>query len=150
MSNAAKIALLSAFILRPGLWDEVAEAWSRLIPHDWPGEHQEHIRADVESGRAHLLDCVNDYTGERVGFVVAAVDKSFPEPELLIRAAYSAAGPAHNLTAEVLPQIYAHARELGCRTIRCHTMRPGLVSKLMRAGWHPSEIVCRFDLANNV
>lgn len=144
LMHAAKIALLAGFLLRPGNWDAEAEAWSRLLPHDWPGEHSGHLGERVASGEAQAVDILQD--GVRVGVLVYDVDQSFSSPEMVILAAYSAAPGSCDITAHCLPQIKQHAHEIGCATIRFHTMRPGLIAKCIKSGFRVSEVVMRTNV----
>ena len=145
MMHATKIALLASFILRPGNWDAQAEAWSRLIPHDWPGSHADRLGEIVKSGSAECMDLSHSESLERIGVLVYTVDRSFDLPEMVILAAY-AGDPHYDITAHCLAELEASARSLGCATIRFHTMRPGLVRKSIRAGWRLSEAVMRKDI----
>lgn len=141
--TTAKTALLAAFILRPGVLDDQAESWSRLIPHDFPGDYASHLRAEVAAGRAELLDLVTP--SGRAGMVVVSVER-FEPPELVVVAAFGR--DRVPLTPEFLPQLEALARSRGCATVRFHTMRPGLVSAGLGAGYSVSEIVMRKDVRN--
>lgn len=142
-AKSAKLALLGAFILQPAQWDAQAEAWSRLLPHDWPGEHRGQLAALVTSGEAVLMDLRRD--GERIAFVVYRVDRHFPEPECVIVAAYSAAGKI-DATELCLDELQDLAARIGCATLRFNTMRPGLIAKAQRAGGRVSEVIVRFDV----
>ncbi len=142
-AKTAKLALLGAFILRPAAWDARAEGWSRLLPHDWPGEHSAHLGEMVSTGRAQMLELLRD--GERIGFLVYEIDRDFAPPEFVILAAYS--GDARvSVTAHCLPEIEATARAIGCATIRFHTMRPGLIARARAAGFRVSEVIARKDI----
>ena len=136
----AKTDLLARSLLRPGCFDGQAEAWAKRIPHDEPGDFAEFLRDRVANGSAQLADMVTD--GQRVGFCVYAVVDLTGEQELVVIAAFGRA-PARDLTAEFLPQIEVLARSEGCVSIRFHTMRPGLVSKAIRAGCRVSEVIIR-------
>jgi hypothetical protein len=138
-----RIAVLAALMLRPGIWDAQAAAWSRLIPHDWPGDFAEHWAALIREKKAEVCDAVIE--GRRVGVVVFSICREYPTPELVILGAFASAG-GHDLTAEAFPQIYRLAIERGCRTVRFHTMRAGLIAKAVAAGWTVSEVVVRKDL----
>jgi hypothetical protein len=142
--TTAKTALLAAFLLRPGVLDETAAAWSRQIPHDFPGDYSEHLRGLVSQGSAKVLDMVTP--DGRAGFIVYQVEQ-FNPPELLVVAAFGR--DRANLTAEFMPQIEALARRLGCATVRFHTMRPGLVSAGLGMGYSVSEIVMRKDVRSH-
>ncbi|MCM2274628.1 MAG: hypothetical protein NDI75_07560 [Candidatus Didemnitutus sp.] len=148
MSVAAKVSLLSAYVLRPGHWDATAEQWSRMLPHDWPGDAAKNLADLVASGAAEVwkLYREGEDTGDAHGLLVASVDRNFSPPEFVVQAAYSLAPGNADLTAQCLPAIEARARSLGCGTVRFHTMRPGLVAKSLRAGFHVSEVVMRKPL----
>lgn len=142
MNTAVKLAMLSRIFLASGTWDETADAWARLIPHDSPGIHGDHLRAQVEAGEAKL-DYIVTPAG-RVGILVYTV-MDYPVPEFVIIAMYARESGA-DLTAEVYPSVRDKARAMGCGTIRFHTMRPGLVRKACALGFRVSEVVMRADI----
>lgn len=143
MKLASKIALLGAFILQPCHWDEQAEAWSRALPHDWPGSHAGVLAEAVKSGRASMLNITHN--GKRVGFIVYRIDRDFTLPEFEIIAAYSGEGRI-DVTASCLDQLADLAAREGCASIRFHTMRPGLIAKAEAAGYRVSEVIMRRDV----
>lgn len=143
----AKLGLLAGLILRPGIWDAQAQAWSRLIPHDWPGDYVDHWTRMVERGDAESFDAIQD--GRRVGFLLVTVCHEFDTPELILLGAYAVSG-GHDLTLSALPQIEAIARAKGCATVRFHTMRPGLIGKALRDGFTVSEVILRKDVLHVV
>jgi len=145
VKHAAKIALLAGFILRPGHWDDQADAWSKLLPHDWPGTHAETLGEKVKSGELRCLDLLKEGSPEKIGTVLYDIDSQFPQPEMVIVAAYSGANK-FDVTAHCLPELEALAVSLGCATIRFNTMRAGLVAKTSRNGWRVSEIIMRKDV----
>lgn len=142
MNAAAKLALLSRVVLAPAIWGENAERWSRGIPHDFPGDFAAHLKHQCESGPCEVREIVAD--GAPVGFLVFEIDH-IPEcpPELVIHA--MAGRDGSDLSEAVAPRLLELARELSCRTVRFHTMRPGLVKKARQLGFHVSEIVLRAD-----
>lgn len=149
MNTVAKMALLAAFILRPCHWDAQAEAWARLLPHDSPEDYGEHFTALVRSGEAQAFELVTapgaPVAGSRVAIVIARVQNIAGLGEFVIEGVYCAKN--HNrLTAAFLPQLEAKARELGCATLRFHTMRPGLVETATQAGYRVCEVICRKDV----
>ena len=143
MSHTGKLALLAALVLRPGLWDADAAAWSKLIPHDWPGECGEHWEKLVETKAAEVVFVFNG--SEKIGFLVFSIESKFSRPELIVLGAFSPV-TRHDLTATVLPQIEDFARARGCGTVRFNTMRPGLISKSLRAGFVVSEVIMRKEI----
>lgn len=143
MSHAAKLALLAALVLRPGNWDAQAAAWSKLIPHDWPGECGDSWEKMIAAGEAEIVFA--EKNGERIGFIVFNINREFPSPELVVLGAFSPAS-RFDLTAETLPQIESLGLLRGCKTVRFHTMRPGLIAKSLRAGFVVSEVILRKEI----
>lgn len=150
MKTVAKMALLAAFILRPCHWDAHAEAWARLLPHDSPEDYGEHFTALVRSGEAQAYELVTAQGaegagGSRVAIVIARVQNIAGLGEFVIEGVYCAKNHK-GLTAAFLPQLEAKARDLGCATLRFHTMRPGLVETAVAAGYRVCEVICRKDV----
>lgn len=134
-ANRAKMEQLTGFILRPGQWDADAAAWSRRIPHDWPGDHVENLRRQHSAGEIELVHVYED--GRKAGFLAYARDGR----EFVIVSCFSRTGD--DFCAQALPQIEALALAAGCDSIRFHTMRPGLVKKAQTLGFRVSEIILR-------
>lgn len=137
MNIAVKVDQLSRFALSPSLWDASADEWARSIPHDNPGNVAEVVANAVRSGLARLFYVERE--GARVGAVVCEFDAA--AGELIVIA-------AHGRDREKLTQTYFDlvedlARKSGCKSVRFHTMRPGLVRRALSAGWRASEIVMR-------
>ena len=143
MKTAAKQDLLAKFLLRPCQWDATAAAWSRLLPHDSPEFYGNLLSKLVKEGTAAAYELTGP--DGRIAIMVASINREYAEPKLTIWAAIS---PDNNrtLTEDFLPQIEAKARELGCRTVAFHTMRPGLLEKAMRLGYRTCEVICRKDV----
>lgn len=150
----AKLALLAAVILRPGLWDAQAQAWSKLIPHDFPSDYIEHWTKLIRSGDAEVLDILavtpgtEIKTGVRVGVVVVTICHDFLTPELIVLGAFSSDKHA-DLTEVSLTQIQEIADSKGCGSVRFHTMRPGLIAKALRAGFTVSEVIMRKEVVRH-
>ncbi len=143
MNRAAKVALLSALIVRPGHWDAECEAWAKMLPHDSPELHAQRLAEMVRVGEAYSLDLCDDQ--QRVGILVYSIDEHLPEAEFVIHAAYSAEGHL-DLTAEFLPRLCAVARAKGCASVRFNTVRPALIEKAIAQGFTVSEVIMRKDV----
>lgn len=139
------MSLVSAFVLRPAIWDRQAEAWARLLPHDSPEDYGALFSQMIKTGAARAFELVKNSDGRRVAIVVARVDRSYKSGELVIEGAFAPQNRG-DLTAEFLPELEAKARDLGCATVRFHTMRAGLVAKAMQAGFRVCEVICRKDV----
>jgi hypothetical protein len=158
-ASPAKLALLASVLLTPGHWDAQAQAWSRLIPHDWPGDYVDHWTKLIAARKAEVFDVLEpvqkvadnagNFDTRRVGVVIVTVCHDFPTPELIVLGAYSKESRMP-LTLDAMPQIENIARFKGCATIRFHTMRPGLVSKALLSGFTVSEVVMRKDVPDGV
>lgn len=146
-ASVSKLELLARVVLEPALWDAHADAWARLIPHDFPGSHAENLLDLVTRGAAQLCRLVTP--SGCVGFVVFDVEESKGcPPELVILAASGRDGT--DLTEAMGPAFERIGAKHGCRTIRFHTMRPGLIKKARSLGYRVSEVIMRRDLPATV
>lgn len=142
MTTAAAKSLFLALVRAP--WDEQAAAWSKLIPHDWPGENDKILAEAVAAGTAELFQVTRD--GKAVGIVVTEVDHGFNPPELLVRAAY--ARDMKPCALELGDLLDGIAKSKGCGTVRFHTMRGGLIAKARAHGWQISEVILRKNVSS--
>lgn len=140
MNHAATLAQLGRYMLRASHWGADAEAWSKTLPSDSPAWNAAWLRNEVMRGRASVAALVSD--GAEVGFVVY---QATPDREFVVMAAWGRDGS--NLT-EVIDDLASQlARSLGCTVFRVHTMRAGLIDKLIGRGFRVSETILRKDLA---
>ncbi|WP_299394634.1 hypothetical protein [Pelagibius sp.] len=96
-------------------------------------------RGEVKAGR---LAVYGAHLGrQRVGTVLLRYEQLDKGREMVIVAAagYSRA----DLVALFLPRLETIARLYGCRSVRFHTVRAGLVRKAQRRGYAPVDIVLR-------
>lgn len=135
------------YVLRPGFLDaEKRKALHLRIPQDSPVETFAGVESGVKSGEFQLFDVYQD--GKRIGFTVSTVTEGDAGRELLSIASYSDGGKGADVTGGAMPILEKIAQEQGCTGIRLHTMRTGLVEKLIPEGWYVSEIVMRKNLSN--
>jgi hypothetical protein len=140
MKHAATLDQLGRYVLRPSQWDAQAEAWSRFLPSDCPGDSVAWFRSQVTSGAAKCCKLLRD--GEPIGFVVFRVE---PDNELLLMGAFGRDG--ENLLTDVLAHYFESiARAAECTSMRLHTMRPGLIAAAQKHGFRVSEVICRKHL----
>lgn len=132
------------FVLREGYLDAQKRAClHRLIPQDSPTEGMHIVERGIDSGEMKLLDVFED--GRIVGITIYSIEENENGREFLSIASYGESGS--DLSRSIIPKLEDYAREFGCKTIRLHTMRTGLVKKLTdHLGWYVSEIVMRKDL----
>lgn len=143
MNATAKIPLLTRYVLRPAQWDENAAAWSKTIPHDFPGDFAALLKRKVSEGSWFARQIVK--AGELVGFLVFDVEiLGECPPELVVIALAGRDGS--DMSEAALPYIFQIAVEMECKTVRFHTMRPGLISKAQKHGFRVSEIILRADV----
>lgn len=142
MNPCAKIRLLTRYVLRPAQWDENAAAWSKTIPHDFPGDFAALLKRKVQEGSWAVRQV--ERAGFPVGFVVYDVETVHEcPPELVIVA--MAGRDGSDMSEEICPVLFSLARELECKTVRFHTMRAGLIAKAEKLGFRVSEIILRAD-----
>ena len=131
------------YVLRDGFLDEQKRKdLHRLIPADSPVETTRLIESQIRNGEAWLYDVFED--GEPIGFTVYTFVEGDGK-ELLSIASY--AKGRGDVTAEVMPLLEGIAKSNNCKSIRLHTMRTGLVQKLIKADWFVSEIVMRKEIS---
>lgn len=94
------------------------------------------IKQQVDDEGAQLFSVSRD--GVIIGYYVLRVDYLVEHCEGVIIAA-TAYGKDIDLTVEVLPSIEQQFK--GCKFIRIHTARAGLVKKLAASGYMPLEFV---------
>lgn len=130
-----KIALLASADLT------AAEVALRGIPNDDPGGTFSAVVAGLlREGKASLAEIVAN--GERVGFTVYQIETFAGNHRELVSVATVCEG-TRNLKFEIEHSLEAIARANGCRSIRMHTARHGLVKLALNNGWHTAEIVLR-------
>jgi hypothetical protein len=94
------------------------------------------LKAQIDDDGAQLFTVSNDQ--KIVAYYVLRIDQLIEHSEgVIIAAAGMCEGV--DLTAEVLPVI--EKQFIGCKYIRIHTARPGLVKKLTNSGYNPLEFV---------
>lgn len=131
------------FVLREGFLDaEKSKELHRLIPHDSPIETMRDVERGIRSGEFKLLDVLEN--GQRVGFTVYAIVEGNGTKEFLSVASHGKSNT--DLSRAIIPMLEAEARKQGCNSIRLHTMRTGLIQKLISIDWYVSEIVMRKEI----
>lgn len=130
----------------PAEWAEAAGALAgaRVRPPADDPAGPDCYRIMVERGDAIVLRV--ERADAPAGYIVARVE-TFDEGRELVIVAAAGGAPGADLTAETQPLLEAVARRAGCRSMRCHTVRPGLMAKLERHGWRPAETIMRKVLA---
>lgn len=132
------------YVLSEGFLDEQKRrSLSDDIPADNPVGCQDYIAEGIRDGRYKLMDIIED--GEAVGWCVYAI---LPRGELKEMVCVSAfAKGRDNVAAGITPILEDIAAANGCKCFRIHTMRTGLVEKLLGQGWFVSEIVLRKEIS---
>lgn len=141
MPQGDKMRLLSRYIMREGAWDDVADAWSHKIPHDFPGHYPTILEDMVVTSHCRLSKLSRAEDGQQIGFLVWRVEGEPEHLEFVIVAMFGRDG--EDLTGEYAPQVESLARAQGCAGMRFHTMRPGLIKKAESHGYRVSEIILR-------
>lgn len=119
-----------------------AEVALRKIPNDDPAASFVPVVVNlIRTGKASLCEI---YIGaEKAGITVYQIDDFEGHKELVSVATY-----AHPLNRKILRHdldrlLSQLAEKCGCKSIRFHTSRHGLVSEALKNGWHTAEIVLR-------
>lgn len=115
--------------------DESAfDALSR-IPNDDPFPFEAMLRQKVAAGEYHLRTIIDGETA--LGYTVFAIDGS----EFVSVATVAIVPGEHRYKIEAL--LLSLAKTWGCKTIRMHTIRPGLFRSALGRGWKVSEVILR-------
>jgi len=117
------------------------EVGLRRIPNDDPkGTFAPAIIDLIRTGKAKVFEIVRN--GAVVGFTVYQIENFGPNYKELISVATHCPHTS-NLRYEIEAQLLQHAKNLGCQSIRMHTVRQGLVKEALDNDWHVAEIVLR-------
>ena len=131
------------FVLRAGFLDEQKRKdLNAVIPFDNAVESMRTLEAQIESGDATLAGVFEN--GKEVGWTVFKVIEEHYGKELL-----SIASHGHSkadLSNEIIPILEDIAKQYNCKSIRLHTMRTGLVQKIIKLDWFVSELVMRKEI----
>lgn len=132
------------YLLRPGVIDRARlQSLGRSIPNDDPLKDKDYLEKGVESGEFRALEIVED--GQPVGVTIfKMIDR--PGGKECLSVATHADGET-DTTKHAMPILEEFAKSEGCKSIRLHTVRTGLVEKLTASGWYVSEIVMRKELS---
>lgn len=122
-------------IITPAAWTPKHGALLDAAMRAEPMATAETLRADVEAGRATLLE-VRDESGRFVGAVVLRVESRELGAEGVIDAAVGNL-PGVALLPAVLPAL--EQSFYGVRSIRVQTARPGLIRALLPFGYRLRE-----------
>ena len=132
-----------SFVVSEGMLDHLKESQLRYsVPADSPTENFESIIKSVRSGEFQMLDVFE--AGLKVGWTVYKICENEDGLEFLSVASYGKSLDGNDLSRAIIPILEGMAKQLGCKSIRLHTLRPGLVKKLSEnMGWFVSEFVMR-------
>ncbi len=133
----------NALALRLAEWAERHTAWQYLIPFDSPAETRDILERMVKAGEAKVCDIIR--AEKPVGMLVFSVEELTAGRELVLVAAFS---QNQEIDYTDLLSRFADllASGLGCKSIRLHTLRPGLVRKAQALGYSTAEIILRKTL----
>lgn len=111
------------------------------IPGDDPTIHADYFAAEVRAGRAQVAELVR--SGECVGVIVWRTEGEACV-ELVIMGLIATASV--NLQSEIMDVLRTLAARENARSIRFHTVRPGLIRQMTACGFRVSEAVLRLTL----
>lgn len=121
-------------------WSERAELWQHRIPFDDPHEWKDYLRRHVQEGLCRLCELKDG--GEPVGLFVYRVEE-IAARELVVVAVYTDRNCKVDLVDFFDQVAESIARREGCTSIRCHTLRPGLIRRAHSLGYKTAEVVLR-------
>ena len=118
----------------PGLFDRVPMADPNL---------PETFFEDAVKGGDQLFYLVNTETGQKLVLTCFRFDEVRHEIELL---ATQSLVQGYRFTVDCLPIAEEKARELGAKSLRIATLRPGLIGLCEKQGYRIAEVILRKDL----
>ncbi len=96
----------------------------------------------MKNGQEKLFSIEND--GTRIGYTVYHIENFGEHKEFVsVATKTNSFKPLRFSIEEMLCKL---AIEQGCKSIRFHTVRAGLVKVALSIGWHVSEVVLRKNL----
>jgi hypothetical protein len=131
------------YILRPDVLSVDDATRFAVCPMDSPIDSPEEILALVESGKANVMRF--ERAGEPLAVVVCSM-MSGPRGKELHVEAVAGKSEANSYLPELLENLEAFASQSDCVSIRCNTIRTGLVRRLIGQGWFVSEIIMRKEV----
>lgn len=123
-------------------WSDTAATVLTPVCADTPGGLED-IAGQVRRGNASLFRVSSQE--KLVGYYVVRIDSLNVGDELVIIAGAGKL-PDFDLVAVMLPILEAQAEISGCKSVRIHTNRKGMVNKISRRGFCFSEWVFRKEL----
>ena len=127
-------------MIAPAAWRAEHDALlARAMAKD-PMETTATLRAEVEAGRAHLIQVSDPATGALVGAAVLRVEQRERGLEGVIVATAGVRGAGVRLL-DLLPELERRLIAAGCVSIRVHPSRPGMLRFCLAAGYQPREWV---------
>jgi hypothetical protein len=133
---------LGKAVLQFSEWDAYAEACARSIPHDSPLVHVDNIKKRVLAGEWQVWKCI--YEGKVSGIIVYQIEDLGAGRELVMIAAYVNARVC--TTLDFIEYAEGVGRALGCKQVRIHTSRPGIIKKADALGFRVSETILRKNI----
>ncbi len=123
-----------------------AEVILRGIPNDDPADQfVPQIMQQIRDRTAIMARI--DIDGQNYGLTVYRVDHFGPHyREFVSLATKLEKNTDVPLRLPIEKALEAVARDLGCMSMRMHTVRHGLVNEALNAGWHVAEVVLRKNL----
>lgn len=139
-----KRALRQKYVLRPDvLRPEDATRFS-VCTMDNPIDTPEEILNLVESGRGKVFRFESE--GKPLACAVVCILEGPLGKELMVEAVAGKSEVNSHLPA-LIATLERLAKESGCKSIRCNTVRPGLIKRLLDANWFVSEVIVRKAVA---
>lgn len=128
--------------LRRVAWSDDLAAFLGAIPPQ-PHVSPAFYRAELDDDAMVATGVFAD--GELIGAAIHRFEDGDQGTEMVV---VMAAGhlPGVDLVETILPALEGLARDVGCVSVRFHTLRKGLMQKAARLGYVPGELVMRKGL----
>lgn len=137
----------ACYALSEGMLDHVKEAQLRYkIPFDDPTGDMSTVVDRVKNGEYTLLDVYED--GEKVGWTTYSIDKNEKGAEFIIHGTFIKTKSHESSAVRIAEIMEGVAKKKGCKSLRIHTLRPGLVKKMIEKEnpWFLAEYILKKEI----
>jgi len=134
------------FVTAP--WNRTAEELLEDATGSNPSYTVAELRAEVESGRAHLFSVIDRQSEQDVllGFMVMWIEAFGGGREMVLQAGAALLQKTESTLKYIQPALERLARKNDCSSMRVHVERGALARKFKSLGWDQSEIVMRREV----
>jgi hypothetical protein len=132
------------YVLRPDVLSVDDATRFAVCPMDNPIDSPEEVIALVKSGKANVMRFERD--GAPLAVVVFCIEQGPRGKEFLVETV-TGKSEVNSFIPELVCALETFAKQSGCVSIRCNTIRPGLIKRLLGSDWFVSEVIVRKELS---